>query len=647
MNKLELLLKKVRNRNTESRRPHLEAASNLGSATKGTTPRQNDTIVRPAQSCAEPAAPTEMEFTVKYITDSEEAAAIAETEFDSELSIGVDIETMKMSQYKSHSRAGLSPHLSRIRLLQACQTLDKVYVFDIPKTGLEPLMPILTGPMVAHNARFEMSHLYHSGIEISQIDCTMLMYNALRGGTINLKDLTKQLLDLDISKEEQASDWSLTELSSSQIQYAARDAWLVFRLYPILKSKLEEQQKMKVYELLREAQFPVMKMEYNGCHFDASTHWLLMDRIKEDLEAAKIRLKAAVGPNVSLTSNKQLSDHYKKVLDPKILKKWPRTEKGDDLCLDKRAVQKFTHVEVVEPLVRYKRFQTLVQNFGSKLLSDINPVTGRIHPEYGLGAAKTGRFTCSKPNLQQIPHEKEFRDLFSAPNGRKILVADYSQIELRVLAMLAKELTMLEAYRNGEDLHRLTAASMAGIPPDDVSGEQRRAAKPVNFGIIFGMGSQGLSNHARDKYNVVMTPREAKKNIQAFFEKYPAVEAWGNNNKKSAAVYRFVETKMGRKIRVDKPHTQSRNYPVQGSAGEVMLAAIIELDREIAASGLDIKMVNIIHDEIVLEVAATDAEQAKDLLERAMINGMLRVFPEAHTTGLVEAGVGDTWGEAK
>ncbi len=188
---------------------------------------------------------------------------------------------------------------------------------------------------------------------------------------------------------------------------------------------------------------------------------------------------------------------------------------------------------------------------------------------------------------------------------------------------------------------------MAGIPPSEVSGEQRRAAKPVNFGIIFGMGSQGVFDHARDKYNVVMTPREAKKNIQAFFEKYPAVHAWGNNNANNATIYGFVETRTGRKIRVDNPHTQSRNYPVQGSAGEVMLAAIIELDRQIRDSGLDIKMVNIIHDEIVLEVAAADAEQAKVILEEAMINGMLRVFPEAHTAGLVEAGIGDTWGEAK
>ena len=473
------------------------------------------------------------------------------------------------------------------------------------------------------------------------------MNNALRGSAINLKDLTKKVLDFDIAKEEQRSDWSLPELSSAQIQYAAQDAWLVFRLHPILMAKLEAQEKMQVYELLQQAQFPVMKMEYNGCHFDASTHWLLTEQIKKDLEDAEARLKAAVGPNVSLTSSKQLSDHYKKVLDPKTLKKWPRTEKGDDLCLDKYAVQKFAHLEAVEPIVAYKRLQTLAQNFGSKLSGHINPVTGRIHPNYGLGAAKTGRFTCSKPNLQQIPREKEFRHLFNAPKGRKIIVADYSQIELRALALLANEPTMLEAYRNGEDLHRLTAAFMAGIPPDEVTSEQRRAAKPVNFGIIYGMGSEGLSNYARASYNVTMTPSEAQKNVRAFFEKYPAVEAWGNNNKKSAAVYGFVETKMGRKIRVSNPHTESRNYPVQGSAGEVMLAAIIELDREIKDSGLDIKMVNIIHDEIVLEVSVSDAEQAKVLLEKAMINGMLEVFPEAHTAGLVEAGIGDTWGEAK
>ena len=169
---------------------------------------------------------------------------IAATEFVSEMPIGVDIETMKLPQFKDHRMAGLSPHLSQIRLLQACQDPNRVYVFNIPKTGLEPLIPVLAGPIVAHNARFEMVHLYHAGIEVPHADCTMLMNNALRGSAINLKDLTKKVLDLDIAKEEQRSDWSLPELSPSQIQYAARDAWLVFRLHPILMAKLEEQEKI-------------------------------------------------------------------------------------------------------------------------------------------------------------------------------------------------------------------------------------------------------------------------------------------------------------------------------------------------------------------------------------------------------------------
>jgi DNA polymerase-1 len=144
-----------------------------------------------------------------------------------------------------------------------------------------------------------------------------------------------------------------------------------------------------------------------------------------------------------------------------------------------------------------------------------------------------------------------------------------------------------------------------------------------------------------------MTPKQAKSNIEAFFAKYPMVKRWGDASYKNAKRYKYVETRLGRTIPVRNAYTESRNYPVQGSAGEVMLAALIELDKEITASGLDIKLVNIIHDEIVLEVAEAAAEPAKALLERAMVNGMLRVFPEAHTTGLVEAHIADNWGDAK
>jgi DNA polymerase-1 len=475
----------------------------------------------------------------------------------------------------------------------------------------------------------------------------MLLYNAVYGDLLSLKDLVMNMLRLDISKDEQKSDWGTGTLSAAQIRYAAMDAWLVQKLYPVLADKVTTQRKLEVYRMLQEAQYPVMKMMYNGCHFDATAHYLLTKQNKAELKTAEARLEEAVGPNIKLSSGKQLSDHYKEVLSPRVLKKWGKTKRGD-LCLDKDAVKKFSHMDAVVPLAKFKALSTLVSNFGDKLMTYINPVTGRLHPSYKVAGAVTGRFTCSKPNLQQIPKDMRYRSLFSAPSGKKIVVADYSQLELRVMALLSQDTVMLEAYKHNEDLHRLTASSMAGVPPEEVTEVQRSAAKAVNFGIIYGMSVRGLITYAWSNYGVRMTKEKAKQSIEAFYTKFPEAKKWLNNAASSAVIYGNARTKTGRSIRItENPNTQGRNYPIQGSAGEVLLAAMAALDKAIIESGLDIKLVNTIHDEIVLEVAEAHAEQAARLLEKAMVDGMLRIFPTAEAKGLVEAKIGNHWGEAK
>jgi len=641
MNKMDQLLQRYKTKSVVKNKPEKAPQDSV---------RRNQIPDPQSAAAPKPNRPTggnEVPFDVKLIINPDEAQKLVETELIAKGVIGLDIETMKDSKFRDNDKAGLSPHLSAIRLVQLCQSPGTVYVFDVLKTKLEPLLPAFSEPLVAHNALFEMSHLFHIGIRIPHADCTMLMYNAIFGGLSSLKDLARKELHIDISKEEQKSDWSLDELSPAQIRYAAADAWVVRQLYQVMAEKIAKLKKQEVYRLLQEAQYPVMKMMYSGCHFDAPSHYWLTEKNKADLTEAEARLKKVVGANINLHSGKQLSDHYKKTLNPKILANWNRTESGN-LCLDKDTVKKFSYIEAVAPLAEFKTLNTQVSNFGDKLISYINPVTGRLHPSYTIAGAKTGRFTCSKPNLQQIPAEVRYRRLFSAPPGRKIAVADYSQLELRVLAMLSKDSVMLEAYKNGEDLHRLTASSMAGVPPGEVTKEQRSAAKAVNFGIAYGMTANGLMESAWKSYGVKMTQKSAKENISSFNETYPDAKKFLSGAVKTAALYRRANTKTGRSIFIDKnPKTQGRNYPIQGSAGEVLLAALAELEKAIAASGLDIIPVNTIHDEIVLEVADAHAEQAASLLEKAMIDGMLRIFPEAETTGLVEAGIGSSWGEAK
>jgi len=648
MSKMAKLLEKYKGRT--AKKPSCNTPSDSVSAPTGKAPAQATT----PRAAPTPAAPPvsskpvpEPVFEIEYITDPKKAEQVIEEEFGGGQPVGLDIETMKVPKYRDHPQAGLSPHLSEIRLIQLCQYPDWVYVFDVPKTGLEPLRPIFLKNLVAHNAVFEMQHLYHAGFETLLLNCTMLMHNALFNDLISLKALASKILGIDISKDEQTSDWGKPELGREQIHYAAMDAWLMQQIFPMLLSEIKKKDRQRIYEILQGAQSPVMKMMYHGCHFDATAHYLISEKNRGDLEKAEAKFRDILGPKVNLKSTKQLSDHYKKVLDERTLKAWPRTEKSGDLSFDKNTVGRFSHLKAVEPLAEFKKLSTLTSHFGESLREKINPATGRLHPEYKIANAVTGRFTCSKPNLQQIPKEKTYRALFNAPEGKKIIVADYSQVELRVLAMLSKDSIMLEAYRNGEDLHRLTASSMAGVSPEKVTAEQRRAAKPVNFGIIYGMKATSLVSYAWNNYGVKMTQQKAKENVKAFFDKYPGVARWGRKNYTDANLYKITRTKLGRVMKVTSVYTQSKNYPVQGSACEVMLAAMVEIDREICASDLDIKLVNIIHDEIVLEVAEEVADQAVHLLEKAMINGMLRVFPEAVTIGLVEAAIGDSWGEAK
>jgi DNA polymerase I len=640
ISKMEQLLQKYKAQKPNSEKPTSSPQRPVSQHRVPTIP-----VPVPGPPCATLGA--EPPFEVKYITDPNEARSAIETEFASDSIIGIDIETMKAPQCKTNANAGLSPHLSAIRLVQLCQKPEVVFVFDVVKTGMEPLMPVFSQSLVAHNAVFEMAHFFHAGIEIPQADCTMLMSNTLFGGLPSLKDLAKRMLRIDISKEEQTSDWGHEELSQEQIRYAAMDAWLVQQIYPLLVDKIIAQRKQEVYRLLQEAQFPVMKMMYNGCHFNATAHYRLTEQNKADLTNAEARLKQAVGTGVKLSSGKQLSNHYKKTLDKRTLANWERTERGD-LCLDQVTVKKFSYIEAVAPLAKFKGLSTQVSKFGQSLMTHINPATGRLHADYRIAGAKTSRFSCSNPPLQQIPKAKVYRNLFNAPIGRKIVVADYSQLELRVLALLSQDATMLEAYKNEEDLHRLTASSMTGVPPAEVTEEQRSAAKAVNFGIAYGMSASGLVTSAWSQYGVRMTQKQAAQNIKAFYAKFPGVKKWGNNAAGNAAIYGNSRTKTGRSIRITgSPNTQGRNYPIQGSAGEVLLSALAELDKALAASGLDIKLVNIIHDEIVLEVAEANAEPAARLLEKAMVDGMLRIFPEAETKKLVKAKIGNNWGEAK
>jgi DNA polymerase-1 len=277
------------------------------------------------------------------------------------------------------------------------------------------------------------------------------------------------------------------------------------------------------------------------------------------------------------------------------------------------------------------------------MLDHVNPRTGRVHPSFIQIGAPSGRFACMDPSVQQIPNAPEYRDCIRAPEGRKLVVADYSQIELRILADWSQDAALLKAFQSGEDLHRVTAAQMFNVPLDHVTKSQRSAAKSLNFGLLYGMGAQGLA------FRIDVSPLEAEQLIRKYFAAYRGVERWLREAGERAVRERETRTRAGRLVRFDFDDADrgqvagivrlGKNVPIQGTSADITKLAMIRLDEELSA--LDACLVNTVHDELVVECDASVAAEAKTRVERAMV-GAGREYIKSIPV-VVEALVADAW----
>jgi DNA polymerase-1 len=561
----------------------------------------------------------------------------------------LDTETAKLPQWAEHPQAGLDPHLSRIRLLQIYSGAKTVYLFDLFALNPAVLAPLWRCRLVAHNAVFDLKHLRHAGIDARRVGCTMLMANALSGRLIGLARLVRDFLGWEISKQQRTSDWSTAELTPDQQTYAGLDAVAVFKLYHILKEELKTRSLARVYALMRDAQRAVVAMELNGIYFDRAAHAELVQRWQQDKQTAAGNLYQLLGSSVSPDSSKQLSDWLRTHLDAETLSGWPVTRTGQ-LRTGAQTLVRYLEHPLIKPLAAYKEAAKLISAFGAGFADFVNPQTGRIHAHFKLGGTATGRLSCFGPNIQNPPRDKAYRALFGAPAGRVLVVADYGQIELRVAALVSGDRNMLSAYARGLDLHRKTAAAVAGVPLSSVTAEQRQAAKAVNFGLLYGQGAEGLARYAKATYGVAMTKQDATRARDAFFNTYPGLRRWQQETARNAERTLMVATPGGRIRDFSKEsggyrYTEALNTPIQGGAAEVMLAALGRLEDHLC--GIDAKLVNVIHDELVLEVSRSDASRARAAVEKTMVEGMLAIFPAAGTLNLVQAHVGANWAEAK
>ena len=589
-----------------------------------------------------------MKSAYKLITNLSEAHVIlADLVAKGEL-VGLDIET-----------TGLFPHEgAKARLLQLSPQEGPVYIIDLFEVGglaalQEPLSHLKA---VAHNAVFEMKFFKAEGIDLT-LDCTLLAHHALTGEMSKLSDLCQHYLGIELDKTLQTSNWQ-GDLTSDQLQYAAADAFYTRLLFDKLWPLIQKQGSERVYQVCKQAQPAAALMELTGMPFDAKEHQTLLDHLIEERDAYQTKLRDHLG-DINVNSSKQLGIWLSSVLERSgkaSLKQWPRTATGQLATSEKdfkKGLLLLPQTEqalIKDCFLPYKALEKQVSSFGEGLAQSVSPATGRIHASFKMTGTRTGRFSCSRPNLQQIPRNKVFRGLFKAPQGCTLVIADYSQMELRVAAIVAKETKLLEAYEQGQDTHALTAGMLLKKNPEEVTKQERQLAKAVNFGLLYGQGAKGLKDYAASSYGVEITEAEAKAYREAWFATYPAFAAWHRLEGFNSKMRMQVTTPLGRTRRFSGADTgdtysatKAYNTPIQGGAAEVMLAALNKLPHLL--ENFDAQPLAVIHDEVIVEASVADAPQVAQALELAMIQGMLDVFPEACTRGLVEATIAPSWAE--
>jgi len=556
--------------------------------------------------------------------------------------IGVDTET-----------TGLDPLSDKLRLVQlAPEGSDRVFILDLFRLGVQAvdvLQSFFSGDQVKvfHNAKFDLKFLRRAGVNVAQpVFDTMLASQLLTAGFQvaghGLEDLAKQHLALNLQKGYQMSDWS-GELTEEQLEYAAQDAMVLPKLRAALIPLLMRHGLVNTAKLEFDCVDAVVDMELNGMRLAIDRWERLTQQLQSDMERAASELQSmlrdAIVGEVSLFGAEYQTinlDSTQQVLDA--LRSLGVPAEGTSRS---QLAPLAGDYPVVAALLNYRDVAKKVQAFAESLPSYAHPVTGRIHPTYHQLGASTGRFSCSDPNLQQIPRGAEFRSCFIPDQGHKMVIADYSQIELRVAAEISKDVRMIAAYQQGQDLHRLTASLITGKPIDEVTTDERQAAKAVNFGLIYAMGAAGLRAYARNTYGVEMTVEQAETFRSRFFNAYRGLERWHRTVSASGDMSTRTLGGRLRQWRSDPKLTGLLNTPVQGTAADIVKKALAMLADVLSGTG--VKIIGSVHDEIILEAPQAKAEWASAILKSTMEQAgrhYLTLVPV-----VAEVAIADSWAE--
>jgi DNA polymerase-1 len=511
---------------------------------------------------------------------------------------------------------------------------------------------------VGQNLKYDMIVLGHYGIALAGITFDTMLESYVLNSTASRHDmdsLALKYLGYKTVKYEDVAGKGKGQLNFSEVPveqattYAAEDADITLRLHQHLWPRL--QQTPKLQALFSDIEMPLLmvlaRMQRTGVRIDADMLRAQSGELAKHMFELEREAHALAGQPFNLESPKQIQEVLYDKLGLPVLKKTP---KGQPSTAEDVLQELALDYPLPRVILDYRGLSKLKSTYTDKLPEMINPATGRVHTSYHQAVAATGRLSSSDPNLQNIPvrtpEGRRIRQAFVAEPGYKVVSADYSQIELRIMAHMSGDAGLQHAFAHGEDVHRATAAEVFGVSAEQVTEDMRRSAKAINFGLIYGMSAFGLARQLRTDRST------AQQYVDLYFVRYPGVKRFMDETRLQAREQGFVETIFGRRLYAQDINASNQarrqyaeraaiNAPMQGSAADLVKLAMLAVDRWIADTGADTKMIMQVHDELVFEVAEADVETAREGIRRCMTAVATLAVPL-----IVDIGVGDNWDQA-
>ena len=536
--------------------------------------------------------------------------------------------------------------------LGASKTLEKT-------TALALLKPVLENPAiqkVGQNFKYDLTIFARNSIDVQGVafDTMLESYVLNSTGRHNMDDLAKRYLGHQTISFEEIAGKGKNQLTFNQIplekatEYAAEDADVTMKLQQVLWEKLSKEPTLE--KLFKEMELPLLgvlsRMERRGVLIDSDALFLQSNEIANRLSELEEQAYVLAGQPFNLASTKQLQEILFDKLGLPVIQKTPKgAPSTNEEVLEELA---FSH-ELPKVLVEHRGLSKLKSTYTDKLPQMVNPQTGRVHTSYHQAVTATGRLSSSDPNLQNIPIRNEegrrIRQAFIAREGFTVVAADYSQIELRIMAHLSQDQGLINAFTQGKDIHRSTAAEIFGVALDEVTPEQRRNAKAINFGLIYGMSAFGLSRQ------LGIGRADAQNYMDLYFKRYPGVQTFMHDIREKAKAQGYVETLFGRRLYLPDINSSNGmrrkaaervaiNAPMQGTAADIIKRAMIQLDQKLQ-NDPDIAMIMQVHDELVFEVRSEKVAFYRELIKTQMESAADLVVPL-----IVDVGQGTNWDEA-